>query len=323
MNISLSLKLLVGFTVLTTVSSEALAANGDRRDSRDNRRAERRVEQAQQKAFKVQQDAVKDRQRDMNRMVKQQNRVERRVEHDIKTGNNNVRIPAPNVRRDWTPPRANNDRRFDNRWNDRDDRRWDNDDRRRYQATVNRNFRNWNDQRDYVRANIRKINQIAKLNALQQQQLDAQMRAAYLSYHNNNWNGPYNWDYYSEPQFLDYLQSYQPSLMDRILGYLGIGGVGGVGLGAGNYLYSPNWNSERDQLARNMSQIHQLALEGRITPYQEQQLLTQMQSAFLNYHNNSWNGGYGWSQYSDPGFVDYLNTSRPSILTTIRSYLGM
>jgi hypothetical protein len=213
----------------------------------------------------------------------------------------------------------------DSRWNDRDRGQWDRHryDRNRQQAALDRRFRNWNDQRDYLKANLRKINQIAKLNALQQQLLNAQMQAAYLAYHNNNWNGPYNWDYYSEPQFLDYLQVNQPSLLDRILGYLGMGPLnGGYGYGNG-YMYSSDWGVERDQLAQNMYRIHQLALEGRITPLQEQQLLAQMRGSFAAYHHNNWNGGYGWSQYSDPGFVDYLNNSQPGILTTIRSYLGM
>jgi type II secretory pathway pseudopilin PulG len=319
MNTSLSLKLLVGLAMLTTASSPALAQQS-RHDAKVERKAERRAEQAQKKA------------------INQIERDQRRADNSVRRTTNNIYVPPQpnNFRRDND---RRDDHRFDNnnRWDNRHDRgfddrnfdnrssnnnnrgHWDNRwyDRSRQQASLDRRFRNWNDQRDYIKANLRQINKIAKLNALQQQQLNAQMQAAYLAYHNNNWNGGYNWDYYSEPQFLDYLHSSQPSLLDKILGYLGIGTAGN------GYLYSSDWGVERGQLADNMYRIHQLALEGRITPLQEQQLLAQMRAEFSAYHNNNWNGTYGWSQYSDPGFIDYLNTSRPSVLTTIRSYLGM
>lgn len=210
-----------------------------------------------------------------------------------------------------------------NRWNDRDhdgipnqyDRNPNLNNRR---ISTSLRFNNWTDRRQYLNQNLRRFNQIAQLNALQQQQLDAQMRQAYLSYHNNSWNGPYNYDVYSEPQFLDYLQTNQPSLLDRILGYLGVG-MGGT---YGSNLYSSDWNVERDELARNLAQIHQLRLEGRISASQEQQLLDQLRVDFNAYRGSNYNGAYGWSTYSNPGFIDYLNTSRPSVLTTIRSYLG-
>jgi hypothetical protein len=48
-----------------------------------------------------------------------------------------------------------------------------------------------------------------------------------------------------------------------------------------------------------------------------------MQDEFMAYHNNNWSGGYGWSEYSDPEFMDYLHTRRPSLLSTIRNYIGM
>lgn len=353
MNTSLSLKLLVGLTILSTVSSPAFAQG---RPDKQEKRAERKAEvqqkralnqandaqRAQQRAFKDQQRNVQNAQRDQQRALTNQRRDQQRaIEQQQRAMHDRMRDQQRDQRRaenrNNVPPRPtarddrgrwDNNQRWDNRADNRADRKWDKElnKRVRQQAALDRRFRNWNDQRDYLKANLRKINQIAKLNAIQQQQLNAQMQAAYLAYHNNNWNGPYNWDYYSEPQFLDYLQVNQPSLLDRILGYLGMGSVAGYGnnYGYGNgYLYSSDWGVERSQLAQNMSRIHQLALEGRITPLQEQQLLAQMRAEFGAYHNNNWNGNYGWSQYSDPGFIDYLNTSRPSILTTIRSYLGM
>ena len=304
-----------------------------RDQQRDQQRAmdlrQRDQQRDQQRAMEQ---AQRDQQKNQQRAMEQAQRDQQRAENKARKAATNVYVPQPRDDKRWDNRTSNgrwNDR--DNHWDNRNDRdrgHWDQRwyERNRQQAALDRRFRNWNDQRDYLKANLRKFNQIAKLNALQQQQLNQQMQAAYLAYHNNNWNGGYNWDYYSEPQFLDYLQANQPSLLDRILGYLGMGplsgGYGGYGYGNG-YLYSSDWGVERDQLAQNMYRIHQLALEGRITPLQEQQLLAQMRGSFAAYHNNNWNGGYGWSQYSDPGFVDYLNNSQPGILTTIRSYLGM
>ncbi len=333
MKLSLSLKLLTTLAVLTTMASPAMAQDMSKRDrhqaekqaKRDQRQAfnqnAQNIRQAQQntrqdfrQAQRAQQSAFEQNRRAANELAKQQDRARELAQR------NQVRLQQ-DARRD-----DRRDDRFDNRWtsnrhdNDRDNR-WDNNGRwhnNRQILSYNKAFRNWDAQRDYLKANIRRLNQERALSQLQQQQLNAQMQAAYLAYHNNNWNGGYNWDYYSEPQFLDYLQVNQPSLLDRILGYLG---VGTGGLGTGNYLYSDNWLSERDQLSRNMARIHQLALEGRITPYQEQQLLANLRTEFSLYKNNNWNGGYGWSQYSEPGFIDYLNSNRPSLLTTIRSYL--
>ncbi len=193
--------------------------------------------------------------------------------------------------------------------------RWDYkmDNRQRYHA-YKKYRNNWNDQRSYLKNNIKYFNQMARLNQIQQQQMDNEMRTAWLAYHNNRWNGPYGWSNYSDPNFLDYLQTRQPSLLQRILS--------AIGLGQGDdYLYSSNWNDERSQLSRNMANIHQLALEGRITPQQEQALMRQMQAQFMAYHNNQWSGPMTWSQYSDPGFVDYLRNQRPSILTEVRDFL--
>ncbi len=88
---------------------------------------------------------------------------------------------------------------------------------RRRVAANNRwnwNQHNWNDQRSYLRDNWRQRN--GRLSARQQQQLDARMRAQWLRYHNNNWNGQYTWDQYSDPQFLDYIHNNDPSLMSTI-----------------------------------------------------------------------------------------------------------
>lgn len=78
---------------------------------------------------------------------------------------------------------------------------------------------NWNDQRSQLRNNWRLRND--RLSAQQQQQLDEQMRAQWLRYHNNQWNGPNNWSQYSDPNFLDYIHTNNPSLMTRIRSAVG------------------------------------------------------------------------------------------------------
>jgi murein L,D-transpeptidase YcbB/YkuD len=193
--------------------------------------------------------------------------------------------------------------------------RWDAklDNKSRYK-TYQHYRNNWSAQRNYLNSNLARFNQMAALNQQQQQLLDSQMQAAYLSYNHNNYNGAYNWSAYSNPQFLDYLQNNKPSLLQQILGALGLGGND-------CYLYSSDWNDERSQLSQNLGNIHQLAVEGRITSQQEQTLVGELRPEYMSYKNNSYNGNPSWSQYSDPGFVDYLNTRKPTILATIRDYL--
>ncbi len=133
--------------------------------------------------------------------------------HDNRPGN------RPNNRRDY---RNDNFPQRDGRFTYRQQRVYPNQNnyydlnRRRVAANNkwNWNQHNWNDQRSYLRNNWRQRN--GRLSAQQQQQLDAQMRAQWLRYHNNNWNGQYTWDQYSDPQFLDYIHSNDPSLMSTI-----------------------------------------------------------------------------------------------------------
>ncbi len=240
--------------------------------------------------------------------------------------NNNNHHRADNHSNDgWRDNRADN--RSTDGWRDnRNDRspsqayrrpanRWDSSlsNKARYQ-TYRKYRNNWSDQRTYLNANLKRFNQLSALDRQQQQALDNQMRAAYLAYNNNNYNGAYNWDVYSNPQFLDYLQRSKPSLLQSLLSGIGLGGTD-------NYLYSSDWNDERSQLAQNMSQIHQLAASGRITSAQEQALISQLRTEFMAYQNNQYSGNPTWTQYSDPGFVDYLNNRKPSILMTVRDYL--
>lgn len=265
---------------------------------------------ADNRADKALDNAVRDQRAENRADARADNRRDNRAEQAARDNSADARADA----------RADNraENRRDNRAEQaaRDNqRRWDYrmDNRSRYQ-TYRKYRNNWNEQRVYLRANLRRFNQIANYNQLQQQQIDSQMRAAYLAYHNNRYNGQYNWDNYSDPRFLDYLQTRKPSLLQTILSALGLGRDD-------DYLYSSDWDNERSQLAQNMANIHQLAVEGRITSSQEQSLLDQMRPEFMAYHNNDWNGNVTWTQYSDPGFVDYLNRQKPSILTTVRDFL--
>ncbi|MBX9671096.1 MAG: hypothetical protein K2X93_26135 [Candidatus Obscuribacterales bacterium] len=78
----------------------------------------------------------------------------------------------------------------------------------------------WNQRRDYLRNNWR--NRSAQVSAAQRAQVDAQLRAQWLAYHNNNWNGAYDWNQYSDPAFLDYMNNRNPSLLDQIRRMFGI-----------------------------------------------------------------------------------------------------
>lgn len=79
---------------------------------------------------------------------------------------------------------------------------------------------NWNDQRDWYRHNFNKL-QNRRSND-RQRRLEAQMRAQYLMYNNNNYNGPYGWNQYSDPNFLDYLHTRQPGLLSTVRSMIGI-----------------------------------------------------------------------------------------------------
>jgi hypothetical protein len=77
-------------------------------------------------------------------------------------------------------------------------------------------FANWNEEREHYRKHW------DHMNRERQQELDGQMRAAWLAYHHNNWNGAYSWNNYNDPQFLDYLHGSNPSLLTRLRGIIGM-----------------------------------------------------------------------------------------------------
>lgn len=83
---------------------------------------------------------------------------------------------------------------------------------------------NWAEQKACLRSNWGRQN--GSLSPLQQQQLDAQMRAQWLQYNsnkgNNNWaQTNSNWNQYSDPGFLDYIHSRSPGLLQQLRTQLG------------------------------------------------------------------------------------------------------
>lgn len=109
----------------------------------------------------------------------------------------NVRVNDPR----YNDPRFNNSRYYGhNHKNWKKNRAWDND---------------WNGQRTLYRNNWNRISM------QRQRELDAQMRAQWLAYHHNNWNGNYNWNTYNDPLFLDYLHNSNPGLLTTLRNALG------------------------------------------------------------------------------------------------------
>jgi hypothetical protein len=123
-----------------------------------------------------------------------------------------------------TPVLADHDDHHNNGYHNGHDHDWD---RRDINVRVNDNHYNdrhyqnqavsndWNSQRTLYRNNWKRISRE------RQQALDAQMRAQWLAYHHNNWNGDYNWDNYNNPQFLDYLHTSNPGLLNTLRSYIG------------------------------------------------------------------------------------------------------
>lgn len=106
-----------------------------------------------------------------------------------------------------------NDTRYDNRFNNKYDHHY------RHQAAKwnnnNNNNNDWNGQRTLYRNNWNRIS------VQRQRDLDAQMRAQWMAYHHNNWNGNYSWNTYNDPRFLDYLHTSNPGLLSTLRNSIG------------------------------------------------------------------------------------------------------
>lgn len=102
----------------------------------------------------------------------------------------------------------------------------------------NWNAHDWAEQKAYMRSHWKRNDE--QLSAMQRQQLDNEMRAQWLQYHNrnnnnNNWNNNNNnnswnnnsawsnpnWNQYSDPGFLDYIHNRQPGLLQQLRTQLG------------------------------------------------------------------------------------------------------
>jgi hypothetical protein len=79
-----------------------------------------------------------------------------------------------------------------------------------------RRYASWEAQRTAYQNNWRRVN------AAQQRQYDAEMRRQWQAYHHNQWNGSYSWNNYSDPAFLNYLHTSNPSLLTRIGNVIGM-----------------------------------------------------------------------------------------------------
>lgn len=73
----------------------------------------------------------------------------------------------------------------------------------------------WNDDRKLYRKYW------GRLSPSQRAQFDAQMRAQWLSYHHNRWNGNCSWSSYNDPAFLDYVHTNNPGLLNNIRSLIG------------------------------------------------------------------------------------------------------
>lgn len=102
-------------------------------------------------------------------------------------------------------------RHFDRSWNSCNDNRSNN---------WNWDAHNWSEQRDYLKNHWSRHDE-QRMSALQRQQLDAQMRAQWMQYKNNRWQGNPTWNQYSDPGFLDYIHTRNPSLMQTLRTQIG------------------------------------------------------------------------------------------------------
>lgn len=75
-----------------------------------------------------------------------------------------------------------------------------------------------------------------------------------------------------------------------------------------------DWNSNRTLYRNNWN---------RISVDRQRELDEQMRAQWMAYHHNNWNGQYNWNMYNDPRFLDYLHTSNPGLLGTLRNYIGL
>lgn len=85
-----------------------------------------------------------------------------------------------------------------------------------------------------------------------------------------------------------------------------------------NTHWGNNWNDQRSWYSYNMRN----RMNARRADDRQRQLEAQLRAQYLAYNNNNYNGAYGWNQYSDPNFLNYVHGRNPSLLNSIRSIVG-
>lgn len=106
----------------------------------------------------------------------------------------------------------------DNNWNNSNN--WHNNNNATNTSSWNWDAHNWKEQKDYLKCHWRRHDE-HRMSAQQQQQLDAQMRAQWMQYHNNKWQGNPTWNQYSDPGFLDYIHNRNPGLLQTLRTQIG------------------------------------------------------------------------------------------------------
>lgn len=84
-----------------------------------------------------------------------------------------------------------------------------------------------------------------------------------------------------------------------------------------NTHWGNTWDNQRNWYGyqfRNMS--------ARRASARQRMLENQLRDQYVLYHSNTYTGPYGWTQYSDPAFIDYVHVRNPGLLTQLRSIIG-
>lgn len=81
--------------------------------------------------------------------------------------------------------------------------------------------------------------------------------------------------------------------------------------------WGDNWDDQREYYTYNFRNLGSRRANAR-----QRALEAQLRNQYLMYNNNNYTGPYGWNQYSNPGFIDYLHMRSPGLLSSVRSIIG-
>lgn len=84
-----------------------------------------------------------------------------------------------------------------------------------------------------------------------------------------------------------------------------------------NTHWGNTWDNQRDWYGH-----HLRGMNAQRVSVRQRQLESQLRGQYVQYHNNAYTGPYGWTQYSDPAFIDYLHVRNPSLLTNMRTIIN-